>query len=124
MDPSRFDSLSRSLATAKSRRGFLGTLAALGAGLLGARAADAQVTQAFCGNVVCRTNPGICKPGCVCCVWSNTNSRCMPPGNCSGTVATTTTTPAPTTTTTTTPAPTTTTTTTTPAPTTTTTTTT
>jgi hypothetical protein len=78
--------------------------------------------------VVCRTNPTVCKPGCVCCVWANGNSRCTPPGNCTGAITspTTTTTAAPTTTTsTTTQAPTTSTTTptTTAAPTTTTTTT-
>ncbi len=123
MDPRRFDTLARSLAVPKTRRGFLGGLAALGAGLLGAGAAvraDAQVTQAQCGNVVCASNPGICKPGCVCCVYPNGNSRCRPPQDCTapGTVATTTTsaptttTIAPTTTTTTTAAPTTTTTTT------------
>src|SRR5215211_4005023 len=115
MDPRRFDALARSLAASKTRRGFLGTLAAVGAGLLGSRAAAAQVTQAFCGNVVCVANPGVCKSGCVCCGYSNGNSRCMPPGNCTGVIlgpTTTTTTTAPTTTsTTTTVAPTTTTTT-------------
>ena len=102
MDPMRFDSLTRSLATPKTRRGLLGSLAALGAGLLGARAADAQVTQAQCGNRVCAANPGVCANGCVCCVYGNGNSRCQPPGNCTGTVVspTTTTTAAPTTTTT------------------------
>jgi hypothetical protein len=110
VDPRRFDSLTRSLAAPKSRRGFLGTLAALGAGLGARRAAGAQVTQAQCGNVVCynrstQTVDVACSPGCVCCVFSNGNSRCMPPGNCSGVVTsptTTTTTAAPTTTTTTT----------------------
>src|SRR5215207_1334808 len=115
MDPRRFDALARSLAASKTRRGFLGTLAAVGAGLLGSRAAAAQVTQAFCGNVVCAANPGVCKSGCVCCGYSNGNSRCMPPGNCTGFIlgpTTTTTTTAPTTpSTTTTVAPTTTTTT-------------
>ena len=125
MDPRRFDAIARGLAAPKTRRGVLGSLAALGAGFLGARAADAQVTQAQCGNVVCASTPGVCKPGCVCCVYANGNSRCRPPGTCSGTVVspTTTTTPAPTTTTTRAPT-TTTTTTTTVAPTTTTTTTT
>ena len=60
MDPRQFDSLTRSLAAPKTRRGFLGALAALGAGLLGARAAGAQVTQAQCGNKVCAANPGVC----------------------------------------------------------------
>ena len=87
MNPRRFDSLTRTLATPKTRRGLLGSLAAVAAGLLGARATDAQVTQAQCGNVTCVTNPGVCKPGCVCCVYGNGNSRCRPPGTCSpGTV--------------------------------------
>lgn len=105
MDPHRFDTLARSLATPKTRRGFLGGLAALGAGLFGASAGGAQVSQAHCGNVICRTNPGKCKAGCVCCVFSNGNSRCMPPASCSGVITspttTTTTTQAPTPTTTT-----------------------
>ncbi len=88
MDRRRFDALARSLAAPKSRRGVLGSLAALAAGLVGARSAEAQVSQAFCGNVVCKNNPGICKPGCVCCVWSNGNSRCMPPNACTGTIIT------------------------------------
>ena len=84
MDPRRFDTFARSLATPKTRRGLLGTLAALGAGLLGARAADAQqVTQASCGNVVCNGNGCACRAGCVCCTYSNGNSRCRPPGTCS-----------------------------------------
>ena len=140
MDPRRFDTLARSLAAPKSRRGLIGGLVALGAGLLGARGTtNAQVSQVSCGNQFCASNPGVCNPGCVCCVYTNpitgqvTNSRCRPPGTCSPgaqvggptTAAPTTTTP-PTTPppTTTTVAPTTTTTTTTQAPTTTTTTTT
>ena len=89
MDPSRFDSLSRSLAQAKTRRGFLAGLAALGVGLLGARSTDAQVSQVSCGNQICASNPGGCKPGCVCCLYTNPltgtviNSRCRPPGTCS-----------------------------------------
>ncbi len=127
MDGDRFDDLSRKLATAVSRRH---AVKGAVAGLLGAiglrKAADAQVTQAACGNVVCynwrtQTVDVACNPGCVCCIYANGNSRCTPPGLCFGTVATTTTTAAPTTTTTTTAAPTTTTTTT-AAPTTTTTT--
>ena len=82
MDPRRFDALAQSLAGAKTRRGVLGTLAALGAGVLGARATDAQVTQRDCGNVVCGSNPAICKAGCVCCTYPNGNSRCRPPGTC------------------------------------------
>ena len=100
MDPRRFDSLTRALAAPKSRRGFLGSLAALGAGLLGSRTAEAQVTQAQCGNKVCAAKPGACTNGCVCCVWDNGNSRCVPPGSCSGMIVrpgtTTTTTAAPT----------------------------
>ncbi len=84
MDPRRFDTLARSLAGPKTRRGFLGGLAALGAGLLSGRVTTAQVTQMQCGNQVCASNPGGCAPGCVCCVYSNGNSRCRPPGTCSG----------------------------------------
>lgn len=176
MDPRRFDALTRSLATPRSRRGFLGGLVALVAGLGGGRvvrpeSAAAQVnstcanlralftpygcgcvatptdlyvctavwrpyletfgccmdaptttttvapttttttvaptttttaapttttttpvTQATCGNVVCynRTTQTVdvaCNPGCVCCVYGNGNSRCMPPGSCTGVVA-------------------------------------
>src|SRR5215203_3857605 len=46
VDARRFDALTRSLAAAKTRRGFLGTLATVGAGFFGARTADAQVTRA------------------------------------------------------------------------------
>lgn len=103
MGPHSFDSLTLSLANAKSRRGFLGTLAALGAGLLGARASKQanahQVSQASCGNVTCKSNPGKCNPGCVCCVYGNGNSRCRPPGTCSGGTEVGPTTPPPTTTT-------------------------
>ena len=113
MDPGRFDALTRSLAAPTTRRGLLGSLAALGAGLLGARAAEAQqVTQAQCGNVVCNGNGCACTAGCVCCVYGNGNSRCRPPGACGSgtqvacppptttqgpTTTTTTTTPTPTT---------------------------
>ena len=82
MDERRFDVLTRSLATARTRRGLLRSIAALGAGLLGARAAEAQVTQAQCGNVICAKNSGVCRPGCVCCVYPNGNSRCRPPQEC------------------------------------------
>ena len=94
MDSRRFDSLARALAAQQSatgdqgrqtRRGFLGALAAVGAGLLGAQVTGAQVAQAQCGNVSCRNNPGRCNPGCVCCVYGNGNTRCTPPGGCSGT---------------------------------------
>lgn len=113
MDGNRFDDLSRHIAGGASRRTVLRGLVAGLLGALGLRAAaDAQVSQAFCGNVICAANPGVCKPGCACCVFANGNSRCMPPGNCTGTIASptttgapTTTTAAPTTTTTTTPSP-------------------
>ena len=95
MDPQRFDSLARSLAAPKTRRGFLGTMAALAAGLTGSRAVGAQVSQAQCGNKVCAANPGGCTDGCVCCVYGNGNSRCRPSGDCTGTIATPTTTTAP-----------------------------
>lgn len=65
MDQGRFDSVTRSLATARTRRGLLGSLAALVAGLFGSRAADAQVTQAQCGNKTCRHNPAVCDARCV-----------------------------------------------------------
>jgi hypothetical protein len=91
VDSRRFDSLARSVAGPRTRRGLLGSLAALAAGLTAHRAVDAQVTQAQCGNVVCynRATQAVdvaCRPGCVCCVFGNGNSRCMPPGNCTGTI--------------------------------------
>ncbi len=99
MDGNRFDDMSRKLAAGVSRRAAVKAAAAALLGAIGVRrVAGAQVTQATCGNVVCASNPGICKPGCVCCAFSNGNSRCMPPGNCSGTVVgpgATTTTPPP-----------------------------
>ncbi len=83
MDGNRFDDLSRKLATGMSRRGALKGIAAGLLGALGLRgSAAAQVSQAFCGNVVCAANPGVCKPGCVCCVYRNGNSRCRPPQDC------------------------------------------
>ena len=124
MDGNRFDALTRMLAERRlSRRaalaGAAGILAA-GAG----RNVGAQVSQVQCGNKICAHDPGVCNDGCVCCTYSNGNSRCRPPGTCApGTVAcphgqvigpsgacvaptttttSTTTTPAPTTTTTTT----------------------
>ena len=87
MDPQRFDSLARTLAAPKTRRGLLGAAAALVAGLTGRRAVGAQVTQAQCGNKVCAANPAVCTNGCVCCVYGNGNSRCRPPGDCTGTIA-------------------------------------
>ena len=86
MDPRSFDALSRLLAAPKTRRGLVGTLAVLGAGLHGARGTDAKVSQAQCGNVTCKSVPGRCNAGCV---YGNGNSRCMPPTRCTGTVATT-----------------------------------
>jgi hypothetical protein len=89
VDPHSFDLLARSLAAPKSRRGLLGSLAALSAGLLEAGHAGAQVSQLSCGNKICASNPGICNDGCVCCVYTNPitgrvfNSRCRPPGTCS-----------------------------------------
>lgn len=44
--------------------------------------ADAQVSQAQCGNKTCAKDPSVCNAGCVCCVYSNGNSRCRPPGTC------------------------------------------
>src|SRR5215217_6954195 len=90
MDGDRFDRITRSLASGASRRrvlkGIAGGIAAGFAAVAGRREeAEAQVTQAQCGNVVCAANPGACADGCVCCVFSNGNSRCMPPGNCTGT---------------------------------------
>jgi hypothetical protein len=47
-----------------------------------------EPSQVFCGNSACVSNPGVCKPGCVCCVYTNTvtgtitNSRCRPPSSC------------------------------------------
>lgn len=82
MDDRRFDSLARSLAAPQTRRALIGALAAFGAGVLGSRAAVAQVTQVQCGNKICASNPGVCNPGCVCCVYPNGNSRCRPPGTC------------------------------------------
>ena len=76
MDPRSFDALTRSLAAPRTRRGFIGSLATFGAGMLGARSAGAEVRQRDCGNVVCGSNPGVCKAGCVCCAYPNGNSRC------------------------------------------------
>ncbi len=109
MDDQRFDDLTRTLARVLSRRSALKVAAAGLLAAIGQRAgADAQVTQVYCGNQFCASSPGGCKPGCVCCIYTNsvgqvTNSRCRPPGLCApgteagGSVPTTT--PAPTTTT-------------------------
>ena len=84
MDGNRFDEISRSLASGTTRRGLLAGLAAGILGAIGLRGKNAQVSQAHCGNVSCKNNPGKCNPGCVCCVSGNGNSRCRPAGNCSG----------------------------------------
>ena len=90
MDGTQFDDLSRTLARGISRRSAIKALAGGLLGALGIRgAAEAQVSQIQCGNVMCATNIGICAPGCVCCVYTNPitrtviNSRCRPPGTCS-----------------------------------------
>ena len=88
MDGTRFDDIAKTLARGTTRRRLLAGLAGGVLGALGLRGAGAQVSQAQCGNVVCKTDPGGCAPGCVCCVYSNGNSRCRPPGTCSpGSVA-------------------------------------
>ena len=91
MDGVRFDDLSRKLAAGMSRRQALKGFAAGLLGALGLRgAADAQVSQVYCGNQFCNGNPGVCKPGCVCCIYTNPitgkviNSRCQPPNLCTG----------------------------------------
>ena len=77
--------------------GFRTLGAVLGAlGLVSAKAAVTEVaaepapctTQACCGNMICASDPGVCKPGCVCCVYSNGNSRCLAPGLCRGEIVT------------------------------------
>ena len=83
MEGNRFDNLTRTLASTKTRRGFIGTLAALGAGLTGARGVEGQ-SHASCGNVLCWSNPGVRAAGCVCCGYSNGNSRCRPASQCTG----------------------------------------
>jgi uncharacterized protein YndB with AHSA1/START domain len=75
------------LASGASRRrvlkGIAGGLAAGFAAAVGRREeAEAQVSQARCGNQICASNPGGCNDGCVCCVYGNGNSRCRPPGEC------------------------------------------
>ncbi len=60
MDSRRFDALTRSLVAPNTRRGLLGTLAAVGAVLVGAHSverANAQVSQTQCGNTFCAANP-------------------------------------------------------------------
>lgn len=89
MDGARFDTITRRLAAGVSRRTALkgvatGLLAALGL----RDGADAQVSRAQCGNKTCKNNPARCDDGCVCCVYSNGNSRCRPPGTCAPGIAT------------------------------------
>src|SRR5688572_2942234 len=76
MDGRRFDDLTRALGAPGSRRGFLkgllgASLAAAGLGRFAGSDADAQVSQVYCGNQFCASNPGGCKPGCVCCTYTN-----------------------------------------------------
>ena len=81
MDSRRFDALTKSLIAPNTRRGLLGTLAAVGAVLAGAHSAEqanAQVSQAQCGNKICAANPAVCTDGCVCCIYTNGNSRRRP----------------------------------------------
>ncbi|HET8522980.1 MAG TPA: hypothetical protein VFL82_07090, partial [Thermomicrobiales bacterium] len=85
MDGQRFDELTRQLARGVSRRRVLKGLAGGAAGALAAlrgRAPVGAVRQASCGNVVCTGQPEVCNDGCVCCVFSNGNSRCMPDNQC------------------------------------------
>lgn len=88
MDGNRFDDLSRLLGAGLSRRTAVrGAVAAVAASLGLRSAADAQVTQADCGNRTCANRPEVCNAGCVCCTYTNsrgkvTNSRCRPPGTC------------------------------------------
>lgn len=84
MDGTRFDDLSRAMAAGISRRAAMkGTVAGILAAL-GLRTVAEAGPQAQCGNVLCATDPGICNPGCVCCLYSNGNSRCRPPSQCTG----------------------------------------
>ena len=108
MEDRHFDNLTRTLARGLSRRSAVKVAAAGLLGALGQRAgAGAQVTQAQCGNQLCASSPGGCKPGCVCCGYPNGDSRCRPPGTARnrhpparhGRATTTPTTAAPTTTT-------------------------
>lgn len=87
MDGNRFDELTKGLAFGASRRkvikGLTGAVVAGVAAMFGRSETDARrVTQAYCGNHACADDPGVCNDGCVCCVWGNGNSRCMPPNDC------------------------------------------
>lgn len=83
MDGNRFDNVSRMFAAGISRRTTVKGAALALMGAIGLRdRAEAQVTQAQCGNKVCAKNPAVCNNGCVCCVGRNGNSRCRPPGEC------------------------------------------
>jgi hypothetical protein len=81
MDGNRFDDLTRTLAAGASRRTTVKGLVAGLAMALGLRH-EAATAQAGCGNVVCAADPAVCNDGCVCCVFSNGNSRCMSPDLC------------------------------------------
>ena len=90
MDGDRFDKITRSLASDASRRrvlkGIAGGIAAGFAAVAGRREqTGALAVQAICGYVVCASNPGACANGCVCCIYSNGNSRCMSSDRCTGT---------------------------------------
>lgn len=78
MSEKRFDTLTRRVAGKR----LLAVVAALVVGLMGRQAADAEVSQAYCGNRICASDPAVCRPGCVCCVYPNGNSRCRPPSQC------------------------------------------
>ena len=83
MDGHRFDDLTRRLGTITTRRAAVRGAAAGLLGLLGLGVrANAQITQAHCGNRRCAYDPGVCNNGCVCCVYGNGNDRCRPPGTC------------------------------------------
>src|SRR5215204_3036488 len=95
VDDRKFDDLTRLMAAGTSRRrvprlaagsGIAGIATLLGwkgkklrpVGDGGVGAAAAQVTQTYCGNVICAASPGVCKFGCVCYGYSDGNSRCRP----------------------------------------------
>jgi hypothetical protein len=87
VDGQRFDELTKRIAAGVPRRrvikGLAGGAVAGAAALLRRSGADAQrVTQAYCGNYVCKDDPSVCRDGCECCVFGNGNSRCMPPQDC------------------------------------------
>jgi len=94
MDPTRFDRLTRRLGGSRSRRSFLGTVAALGAALAAGRAAAPEPAAAMIYNgegAACNAD-GDCLDGLVCCggrfdgTWAGT---CTTTGNCGGSCAVT-----------------------------------